>query len=63
LLDRSGVPLQREHGWFWMKRGEQRECVGCHAGPERAPENAVPAVLLRSTDPVDMTSHLPPGDH
>lgn len=55
LLDRAGGTLQREHGWFWMKRGEQRVCVGCHTGPERAPENAVPAVLLRSTDPVDMT--------
>ena len=55
LLDHAGATLQREHGWFWMKRGEQRVCVGCHAGPERAPENAVPAVLLRSTDPVDMT--------
>jgi hypothetical protein len=63
LLDRSGAPLQREHGWFWMRRGEQRECVGCHAGPERAPENAVPAVLLRSTDPVDMTSQAPQGVH
>jgi hypothetical protein len=55
LLDHSENTVQREHGWFWTKRGEQRECVGCHAGPERAPENAVPAVLLRSTDPVDMT--------
>jgi hypothetical protein len=56
LLDSAGATVQREHGWFWMKRGEQRECVGCHAGPERSPENAVPAVLLRSTDPVDMTN-------
>jgi hypothetical protein len=56
LLDRTGTTLQRERGWFWTKRGEQRECIGCHAGPERSPENTVPAVLLRSTDPVDMTS-------
>jgi len=29
--------------------------VGCHAGPETAPENVVPAVLLRTIVPVDMT--------
>jgi hypothetical protein len=55
LLDRSGRTLKKEAGWFWMRRGEQRVCVGCHAGPETAPENAVPAVLLRSTVPADMT--------
>jgi hypothetical protein len=55
LVDRSGTSLQREHGWFWLRRGEQRVCVGCHAGPERAPENAMPAVLVKSTEPVDLT--------
>jgi Hydrazine synthase alpha subunit middle domain len=56
LLDASGKTLQRESGFFWMRRGEQRVCVGCHAGPETAPENAVPKILLRSTTPADMTS-------
>src|SRR5579885_906898 len=55
VLDRSGRTLEAEHGWFWMRKGEQRVCVGCHAGPERAPENAVPEVLLRSTKPVKLT--------
>jgi len=55
LLDKSGNTVQREHGWFWMRRGEQRVCVGCHAGPERSPENAVPQVLVKSTEPADMT--------
>jgi hypothetical protein len=55
LLDGSGKTLQREAGWFWMRSGEQRVCVGCHAGPETAPENAVPMVLLKSTTPADMT--------
>ena len=54
LLDRQGKTLQREQGWWWTRRGEQRICVGCHAGPERAPENAVPAVLVKSTKPVAM---------
>jgi len=66
LLDRSGRTLKRESGWFWMRKGEQRVCVGCHAGPETAPENSVPAVLLRSINPADMTGTAtvtPKGAH
>ncbi len=55
LLDSSGKTLKREQGWFWMRKGEQRICVGCHAGPERAPENKVPAVLVKTTIPVDLS--------
>jgi hypothetical protein len=55
LLDGAGRTLKREAGFFWMRRGEQRGCVGCHAGPETAPENAVPMILLKSTTPADMT--------
>jgi Hydrazine synthase alpha subunit middle domain len=54
LLDQAGKTVAAEKGWFWARRGEQRVCVGCHAGPERAPENAVPETLLRSTQPVRM---------
>ena len=56
LLDASGKTVKSEAGWFWLRSGEQRICVGCHAGPERAPENAIPAVLQRSTDPADFTT-------
>lgn len=56
LLDAAGNTLKREAGFFWMRRGEQRACVGCHAGPETAPENAVPMILLKSTTPADMTN-------
>lgn len=55
LLDAKGAVLRQEHGWLWIRRGEQRICVGCHAGPEHAAENRVPAVLLRTTTPVDLT--------
>jgi hypothetical protein len=55
LLDAKGSVLRQEHGWFWIRSGEQRICVGCHAGPEHAAENQVPAVLLRTTTPVDVT--------
>jgi len=57
LLDGEGKTLKRERGWWWMRRGEQRICVGCHAGPETSPENAVPAVLLKTTKPVNLTGH------
>jgi hypothetical protein len=61
LLDRQGAVLRQERGWFWARRGEQRICVGCHTGPERASENRVPEVLLHSTTPVDLSgsSHQP----
>lgn len=55
LLDRNGKTLKKEAGWFWLRKGEQRICVGCHAGPEVAPENSVPIVLQRSTIAADMT--------
>ena len=55
LLDFKGTVLRQEHGWFWARGGEQRICVGCHAGPERGSENRVPAVLMKTTTPVDLT--------
>jgi hypothetical protein len=55
LLDAKGAVVRQEHGWFWIRSGEQRICVGCHTGPERASENRVPAVLLRTTTPVDLS--------
>ncbi len=59
LLDAKGSVIRAEHGWFWIRAGEQRYCVGCHAGPERSSDNHVPAVLLRTTIPVDLTGHKP----
>ena len=60
LLDAKGTVLRQEHGWFWIRSGEQRICVGCHAGPEHAAENRVPEVLLRTTTPVDLTGSAQP---
>lgn len=55
LLDSKGKVLRAERGWFWSHSGEQRICTGCHTGPERAADNKVPAVLLRTITPADMT--------
>lgn len=54
LIDAGGKVVQAEKGWFWARRGEQRVCVGCHAGPERAPDNASPEVLSHGTEPVNV---------
>ncbi|HEV2214543.1 MAG TPA: hypothetical protein VGR64_04575 [Terracidiphilus sp.] len=59
LLDGHGLVMRREHGWLWIRSGEQRICVGCHAGPERSFANKVPEVLLKSTTPVDLTYGMP----
>ncbi|MGC9197992.1 MAG: hypothetical protein ACP5E5_03530 [Acidobacteriaceae bacterium] len=55
LLDQKGAVIRREHGWFWVRAGEQRACVGCHTGPALSPENRVPEILQRSTTPFDLT--------
>jgi hypothetical protein len=54
VTDAAGQTIRAEHGWFWMRPSEQRICVGCHAGPQRAPENRVPEVLMKSVEPVKL---------
>ncbi len=56
LTDAAGKVVHTEQGWFWARQGEQRVCVGCHAGPERAPDNAVPEALLTHSEPVSLIS-------
>ncbi len=55
LLDKNGAVLRRQRGWFWIRSGEQRICVGCHTGPERSSENRKPEVFDRTTMPDDLT--------
>jgi hypothetical protein len=55
LLNEKGAIVRQEHGWFWIRRGEQRICVGCHTGPERSSQNRLPAVLQRTTTPSDLS--------
>jgi hypothetical protein len=56
LVDTAGRVVRAEKNWWWMRTGEQRVCVGCHAGPERAPDNEVPLVLQKTVQPVKMLS-------
>ena len=65
LLDHKGAVVRQEHGWLWIRRGEQRICVGCHTGPERSSQNRLPAVLQRTTTPSDLSgaNGLGEGQH
>jgi hypothetical protein len=58
LLDAAGGTVRAERDWFWMRPSEQRICVGCHAGPERAPENKMPEALLHSTVPAKLLGEV-----
>jgi hypothetical protein len=59
VTDANGRIVQAEHNWFWMRPAEQRICVGCHTGPERAPENKVPDILLKTIVPIKMLEVQP----
>jgi hypothetical protein len=52
LLDRNGNGIAAERGWFWLRRGEERVCQGCHtvsvpaAGVPRArPKQPIKLIL------------------
>jgi hypothetical protein len=62
LLNAKGAVVRQEYGWLWIRRGEQRYCTGRHTGPERTPVNRVPAALLRSTAPADLTGVKAPRE-
>ncbi len=44
-LDAEGALLLDSHGWVWVRPGEQRSCIGCHADREAAPDNRLPLAL------------------
>lgn len=41
----DGRVLRRSAPSFWVRAGENRTCVGCHAGHHRAPRNTRPAAV------------------
>jgi hypothetical protein len=49
LLDAQGRSIASEKEWIWLRKGEQRICAGCHAGPERVARNRVPEALRHIT--------------
>ncbi len=45
FLDSSGRTIGEQESWIWLRPGEQRTCVGCHASTKLAPSNRVPLAL------------------
>lgn len=45
FLDSSGRTIGEQESWIWLRPGEQRMCVGCHASTRLAPANRVPVAL------------------
>jgi hypothetical protein len=44
-LDEQGQVLRRESPSIWLRPGENRSCVGCHARHNRAPHNDRPLAV------------------
>jgi len=44
-MNQKGETIRGPSGWIWLRPGERRGCVGCHADPELAPENRVPMAV------------------
>jgi hypothetical protein len=44
-VNAKGEILRGPSSWVWVRPGEKRSCIGCHADPELAPDNKVPDAL------------------
>ena len=58
LLDAKGAVLRQEHGWFWIRGGEQRYCVGATRDRNMRRKIECQRSCLRTTTPVDLTESL-----
>ena len=47
-LDGQGQALQTMRSWIWVRKGDQRGCIGCHEDKELAPENRATDALVRA---------------
>ena len=47
-LDGQGRALQTMRAWIWVRKGDQRGCIGCHEDKELAPENRATDALVRA---------------
>jgi Hydrazine synthase alpha subunit middle domain len=51
LLNTKGVVIQAQHSWIWVRPGEDRACLGCHADPALTPPNRWALALKRPGGP------------
>ena len=59
LLGPKGEVLKQQRSWIWIRKGEDRGCVGCHESQAQAPENRSPLTLLRMDTPTLLTVTAP----
>jgi hypothetical protein len=59
-LDGDGRVVQTMRAWTWVRRGDQRGCIGCHENKELAPENRVTQALGKAR-PLTLTGTAPRG--
>lgn len=59
LLGTHGEILRSQHGWIWVRNGEDRGCLGCHESHALAPENRSPLALQRLDTPVLLQGRTP----
>lgn len=48
-LDANGNVVNEPSSWLYMRPGERRGCVGCHADPEQVPENRQPLAVKKAS--------------
>lgn len=55
LLDAHRNRIRTQEHWTWLRKGERRLCIGCHAGLENSPRNRLPEALRESRTPTRLT--------
>ncbi len=55
LIDNHGVSVRAQKSWIWVRSGEERGCVGCHAEKALSPQNHWPLTLKRFDTPTPVT--------
>jgi hypothetical protein len=52
IIAEDGSIAKRQQHWIWLRDGERRRCVGCHASPTVVPPNLRPEALAKGFAPV-----------
>ncbi|MDY0058386.1 MAG: hypothetical protein RBU45_01120 [Myxococcota bacterium] len=60
LLGAGGTYAGDVPGWFWLRPGEIRSCLGCHEDPGRLPPNEVFLATTRPPSVLGPVIHEPP---
>ncbi len=56
LLNAKGAVVKVQRSWIWVRPGEDRACLGCHADPALTPANHWALALKRASGPTLLAS-------